>query len=189
MKSEVSRLAAGYGAIMRELFGGETPGAIFVNTIFQVLHIYDDLVDRDKELPEEDIHRVFWMALFDLPLDPFYRKHEPLLRPVLMNSILNWKVANLMERKSPEKRHLGIAWILRGSYIDLISMALACERGLDYAVNAGQLLRDWAHSETFEVYLTNLKQEQEARDVRLRPQSSGPNSDSERPSSGESVNR
>jgi hypothetical protein len=160
---EIEKLQQANFPFFEKLFGGRTPGCLFAVLIFQVLHIYDDLIDKDNTLTIDDIHKCFWIALLELPLDPFYRQHEAVLRPILMNSIVNWRVANDMENSAKELKHLGIAWIIRGSYIDLLSMALACERGVDYAVNIGQLLRDWAHAETFEVYLTNLAKEKAAR--------------------------
>lgn len=151
-------------AFFERLFGGRTPAVIFIILIFQVLHIYDDLIDQDRPPSSEDLHKCFWIVLIELPLDPFYRKHEAVLRPLLMNSILNWRVANNLENSQEQnRRHLGVAWILRAAYLDLLSMSLALERGVEYSINAGQLLRDWAHAETFESYLINLEKEKAAR--------------------------
>lgn len=166
---ELEKLQQANFAFFERLFGGRTPGVTFVILIFQVLHIYDDLIDQDRPPSVEDIHKCFWIALLELPLDPFFRKHEAILRPLLMNSIINWRVANNLENSPVQNpRHLGVAWILRAAYLDLLSMALALERGVEYSIEAGQLLRDWAHAETFESYLTNLQNEKAARNGQSR---------------------
>jgi hypothetical protein len=166
---ELEKLQQANFAFFERLFGGRTPAVTFIILIFQVLHIYDDLVDQDRPPSTDDIHKCFWIALLELPLDPFFRKHEAILRPILMNSILNWRVANEIENsKEQDKRHLGVAWILRAAYLDLLSLSLALERGVDYSISAGQLLRDWAHAETFESYLTNLENEKAARNGKSR---------------------
>ena len=163
---ELDRLMNNHNQFLLRIFQGDTPGAKWVGKIFRVLHVYDDLIDKDRALTKEEIHQTFWTALVDLPSDPFFTKHQGVLLPILINSIVNWKVANDIEaQEEPTKRALGVAWILRGAYIDLLSMALVLERGPVYAVGVGQLLRDWAHSETFEVYLDNLANEKAANHV------------------------
>lgn len=167
-KAELEKLQQANFLFFEKLFGGRTPGAIFICLLFQILHVYDDLIDNDVDLSPDEIHKAFWIALVELPNDPFFLQYRATLGPVLINSIINWKVANQMESLTGVPRHLGIAWILRGSYLDMFSIALACERGVDYAVSAGQLLRDWAHAEDFELYLTNLMKEKAARHAKSK---------------------
>lgn len=163
---ELDRLMANHGQFLTHIFGGDTPGARWVGHIFRALHVYDDLIDGDRPLTKEEIHQTFWTMLVSLPSDQFFQKHASALLPLIVNSIVNWRVANDIEGdEAVSKRALGVAWILRGAYIDLLSMSLVLERGPEYAVGVGQLLRDWAHSETFEVYLDNLAKEKAANHV------------------------
>ena len=161
---ELDRLTENHYPVLKHFFQGDTPGCKWVGKIFRALHVYDDLIDKDRELTPEELHSTFWLMLIELPDDEFFTKHKLALLPILVNSIINWRVANNLE-KQVETQRLSIAWFLRGSYIDLLSMALALERGPLYAVEVGQLLRDWAHPETFQVYLDNLMKEKAANNV------------------------
>lgn len=163
---ELDRLRKNHTGLFSQLFGGMTPGAVYVTKLFQALHVYDDLIDKDKRLTPDEIHAAFWLTMIDLPNDPFFLANRLAIMPLLVNSIINWRVANNLERlEEPSEHHLGMAWILRGSYIDLLSQALALERGPAYAIQVGQLVRAWAHHETFEVYKSNLDQEKAAQNV------------------------
>lgn len=161
---ELDRLTENHYPFLERIFQGKTPGCIWVGKIFRALHVYDDLIDKDRELTPDEIHQTFWLMLIELPDDEFFTRHKLALLPILVNSIINWRVANNLENQVNEQR-LSIAWFLRGSYIDLLSMALALERGPLYAIEVGQLLRDWAHPETFLVYLDNLAKEKAATHV------------------------
>lgn len=146
---------------IRAIFGGETPGFVFAAKLCSVLHVYDDLIDRDKPVSPEDIHKIFWFALVDLQIDPFFQKHKSHLLPILQNAIFNWRAANVMESLATEG-DLQCAYQLRTTYIDLISNTLALERGFEYSLSVTRLLRVEMASESFETYQKNLRLEKEA---------------------------
>lgn len=148
-------------AKIRDIFGGETPGFTFAAKICSVLHFYDDLIDRDKVISPEVVHKIFWFALVDLQLDPFLQKHKAQLLPILQNAIFNWRAANELERTAT-KEDLYCAYQLRTTYIDLVSNALALERGFEYSLSVARLLRVELATESFDAYQNNLRLEKEA---------------------------
>lgn len=148
-----------------ELMKGNRAAADFIELIVDVLHFWDDLIDRDKPLPDELINRVMLDALITLPRNPFYRANFDPLNTVLMNSITNWHVATKLERSGDEYRER-IAYILRSSYVDMISTAALIVGGPSYATEVAEQIRLYAHSETWGGYLVNLRNETKAREAK-----------------------
>lgn len=150
--------------LLLEFLRGDKAATSFVVRVFRALHVWDDLIDKDKKVTDDEIHAVFWDLLITLPADPFYQAHLHLLSSTLVNAVINWNIANKMEREGNDKDK-SIAFILRGAYIDVLSAAAFIVGGIDWVNHIGPEIRRWAHEETFDEYLTNLAKECEARDA------------------------
>ena len=150
--------------LFNEFLLGNPEAIQFVVRVFRALHVWDDLIDRDKPLTDDEINSVFWDLLVVLPTDPFYTRNIALLSSTLVNAIVNWHVANKLEREGDDKDK-SIAFILRGAYIDLLSTSAFIVGGMRWAQEIGPAIRRWAHEETFDEYMVNLAKECEARDA------------------------
>jgi hypothetical protein len=82
----------------------------------------------------------------------------------LVNAIINWHIANKLEREGDEKDK-SVAFVLRGAYIDILSAAAFIVGGMQWVQEVGPAIRRWAHEETFDEYMVNLAKECEARDA------------------------
>jgi len=147
-----------------EFLKGNDEAVNFVVRIFRALHVWDDLIDKDKPVADDEIHAVFWDLLIGLPADRFYQANLGLLSATLVNSVVNWHISNKLERDGDEKDK-SIAFILRGAYIDVLSTSALIVGGLDWVQKIGPDIRRWAHEETFAQYLTNFAKECEARNA------------------------
>ncbi len=136
---------------------GNADAAAFLTTIVEVLHFWDDLIDDDRALSNTEINERMWQALVLLPRNRFYREHLNDLSPILAQAVLNWMTANTMENKvGGGGLDLPIAFIIRSSYVDLISqVALICG-GFQWAQQITLAARRSAHGETYPGYLANL---------------------------------
>ncbi|UIF90841.1 hypothetical protein [Cupriavidus sp. UYPR2.512] len=143
------------------LLGNEA--AVAFNLLFRdVLHAWDDLIDRDKPVSDEDIHRAFRSALVLLPANPFYRAHFAQLHPLIDNAILNWMAANAMEA-TESRTDKEIAFITRSDYINVFVKSLFLVGGFEHARKALPEARRHWHAEGFDRYLLNLEAEKAAR--------------------------
>ena len=150
--------------IVQDAVKEDSDAMAFLVAMAQVLHWWDDLIDRDKEQLDEHTHRMMWLALVEIPGNPFYRKHMASLMPILVNAIANWRIANVVEREATSsKDELQWTFITRSSYVDLVTMCAVLKGGVEHAVAIGPELRRWAHGETFKGYLENLSAEFRAR--------------------------
>lgn len=146
--------------IVEEAVLGNAEALAFLNAMARVLHFWDDLIDRDKEHVDAHTHLCMWDALVTLPTNRFYLDNMTMLQPILVQSIVNWRVANDIERAPKSSiRDLGFAFIIRSTYVDLVSMSALILGGLEHAVRVGPDIRRWAHEEGFNAYLTNLATE------------------------------
>lgn len=127
-----------------------------------VLHLWDDLVDRDRRPSDEEIHSAMFAALVEIPLNPFFQKHQDSLMPVLVNAVSNWKAANEFER-TDDKRLLSIAYVIRSDYANLLSLMAYLVGGPEWAAKSATLLRAAWTEEDFDAYLNNLAAERAAR--------------------------
>jgi hypothetical protein len=138
----------------------------FVRRLALVMHTHDDAIDLDAPLTDADLNAAFTLSLVDLPRNTFYSEHFDLLNPIVLNSIVNWRIATELERnEKPEDGDLTISFIIRSSYIDIVVMCALIIGGIDWAVTAGVELRRWAHSERWAGYLKNLKTEKAVREA------------------------
>ena len=141
---------------------GNRDAADFLATIVAVLHFWDDLIDKDQQLTDKDINDAFWKALIVLPRNNFYREHFHLLNPLLMAAIHNWSAATKLEREGDSgDKH--IAFILRSSYVDLITQSALLVGGPEWAEEVTPTIRRFTHSEGYEGYLKNLAEEESRR--------------------------
>lgn len=141
---------------------GNTSAVEYIEMMCNVAHTWDDLIDRDTVIRDEDINKVFFDMLIRLPRNDFYRKHFEHLNSVLVNALSNWMVATKMEREGGPYE-ASIAFVLRSSYVDLITQAALLLGGQQWACKVGEEVRLMTHGETFEGYLENLKRETDAR--------------------------
>ncbi|UDM08404.1 hypothetical protein LG409_05725 [Halomonas sp. NyZ770] len=134
----------------------------YVELVCDIAHKWDDLIDKDKLLDDNSINKLFFDILIRLPRNSFYRKNFDHLNSVLMNAISNWQIATQMEREGGGYE-TSIAFILRSSYVDLITQAALLCGGNQWACTVGAEARAITHSETYEGYLKNLALEKKAR--------------------------
>lgn len=130
----------------------------FLTTMFEVLHFWDDLIDRDKEVTPEAVNRSMWDALITIPENVFFQQNFSQLMPLLKTAIWNWQAANVMEA-SQDSLDKQIAFVLRSTYVDLVSMCAYIVGGRDWAHEVALEARRQTSSEGFDDYLDALTRE------------------------------
>lgn len=134
---------------------GDVDAALFLDAMVDVLHFWDDLVDRDHVLRASDINLRMWQAMVLLPRNAFYRAHFADLNPVLAGAIQNWMAANRIEADGrPEE--MPVSFIIRSSYIDLFVQVALLVGGYEWAQEVSVAVRRNCHRETLAGYLRNL---------------------------------
>jgi hypothetical protein len=95
-----------------EWFGGNQDGLNIFRLLIDLAHIWDDLVDKDKVVSEDDINYAFSIALVHLPANPLYKHIQSQLTPLWITTINGYQTANAFE-KAKDSHGLEIAHTLR----------------------------------------------------------------------------
>lgn len=135
-----------------EMFLGNQEAVAFMEIISRWTHLYDDLIDADKEIDKEFVHQVMWEIMVNLPINSFYRTHATVLAPVVATGILNWRGANDME-KLGSKEELYIAHATRYSINDLALIVLLLVGGPKHAAQYARAARLAFQRDTIAHYL------------------------------------
>lgn len=142
------------GQYLIHAFKGEKAAIAFFIDIIKVAHIWDDLIDQDKEVSARDIDDAFWRALIAIPCNPFFQRFQGELSPLMQSGILNWQLANKLQADSQQGRE--IAHVLRYSIIDMGTYICALIGGPDWANEVAPELRLRCQRDTLENFLKEI---------------------------------
>jgi len=85
-----------------EWFGGNTDALQIYQAFVDLLHTWDDLVDKDKEVSEAQINHAFLISLVYLQSNPFYRQIQDQVMPMWISVVSAYETANHYERTKDE---------------------------------------------------------------------------------------
>lgn len=106
-----------------EWFGGNEHALQMFRMFGDLLHIWDDLVDKDRERTEEEINHAFAIALVYLPANPFYKSIQEQIMPMWLTVISAYQVANHYQN-SKDEHGIEIAHGLRYAAGNIIAYAM-----------------------------------------------------------------
>lgn len=124
----------------------------FVQMLVRVCDVWDDLIDRDANVPAEAIHQAFYLALCGIPNNAFYRQHLPVLQPLMVSGVLSWWGANALERQ-PGRRGRRIAYVARSQIAEVITLAAVIVGGIDWARSVAADIKLLIHSDDPDEYM------------------------------------
>jgi hypothetical protein len=79
---------------------GDASAVNFILSFSDLCEVFDDLIDKDKPVTDDDIIRTLFTALVDIPMNPFFAHYRHQLVPVVITGINAWLDANKLERGS-----------------------------------------------------------------------------------------
>ena len=115
-----------------EWFGGNQDALNMYRMFVDLAHLWDDLVDKDKEATENDINNAFLICLVYLPANPFYRSIQEQIWPMWLTVVAAFQTANKFERDK-DKHGIEIAHGLRYSAGNIIAYAMLVSIGPEKA--------------------------------------------------------
>jgi hypothetical protein len=99
-------------------FLGNASAIDFINRLFDAVELWDDLIDKDVEISDAHINRVFGSLMFFLPANDWFIDNRKYYLPLMMASINAFHDANAMQdSESPRLRNL--AFHIRNFGIEL----------------------------------------------------------------------
>lgn len=83
-------------------FNGNQDALLVYQWFAHMLHTWDDLIDKDKEVTERQINDMMLMALVYLPSNKFYASIQQQILPMWMNVVTSYEAANQYEQNKDE---------------------------------------------------------------------------------------
>jgi hypothetical protein len=149
--------------LVRKVLRGYQPAVDFFMVLGTIAHFWDDLIDKDRQVSDEEINGVMWNALVTLPNNEFYRQFFDALNPLLVTAIANWQTATAFERGDNPRQHQ-IAFITRSDYANILIQAAYLVGGREWMLQMTPVIRDEWTDEDYATYADNLKKERAARE-------------------------
>jgi hypothetical protein len=119
--------------------------------LLYVGHLWDDLIDKDKPLTDEQINSGFSAMVAKIPMNPFFQEHVRELGPLLMSVILQWKDANKLEADgSPHER--AMAYMLRNALLQVMAFCIWLIGGDGWYEEAGDKFQRLCAAELGEAF-------------------------------------
>jgi len=134
----------------------QNPYAVqFIVQFSDACELFDDLIDKDKPIPDDHVVRVLFVLLTEMPVNPFFEAYKHQLIPVITTGINAWLDANILEKGSENDRVF--SYVLRDWYAELIAYVICLTRGRDYMREVSMDVRNFfTHHETLEQYREDL---------------------------------
>jgi len=136
-----------------EWFGGNEDALHVCRLLIILGHTWDDIVDKDKPISEDDINKAFLIALVYLPANPFYQRIQPQIIPMWITVVSAYQTANFFERTKDE-HGIEIAHNLRYAVGNIIAymmyVCLGSEKAKEYLPEMWKA----AVAERFDAYRT-----------------------------------
>ena len=136
---------------------GHAPAIRFCLMLFGISQTLDDLIDRDREVSDSTIISAFWQALIELPANPFYREHEPYLRPLMAAALQDWRDSVALERSNSEHNRT-LAFVLRDQLTSVVVQCAYLIGGESWMESVGPQIRGYFHDEPLSDYLNDLQE-------------------------------
>jgi len=110
---------------------GNSNAIVFCLDMIKAIHLWDDLIDKDNELKDEEINDVFTFLMVDMPMNPFYAVNQREIAPMMQNIILKWHTANVFE-KEKEVNDVDKAYMLRAELYQLFVLCATLVGGREW---------------------------------------------------------
>lgn len=119
-----------------------------VKTICAICDVWDDLIDKDVALTEQQVNEAFMRALVGLYANPFYREHQASFFPILVTGINSWLDANTLEKAAGEKERM-LAFFIRTYIFEVSRLAAFLAGGWDHLRRVSMEMRMHFEDETY----------------------------------------
>jgi hypothetical protein len=80
-----------------EWFGGNEDALNMYRAFADLSHTWDDMIDKDKDVPADKINQAFLTCLVYLPANPFYRSIQDQILPMWLVVVSAYETANFFE--------------------------------------------------------------------------------------------
>jgi hypothetical protein len=140
---------------LRGVLQNDMSAVVFCESLFRISQTLDDLIDRDKPVADSTIHHAFFLALIDLPSNPFYRANDVHLRAMMASALQDWKDSVDLEREG-DRHGKTLAYVLRDQLTSVVVQVAGIVGGYVWMQEVSVEIRRFFHDETLVDYIDKL---------------------------------
>lgn len=134
---------------------GDMDAVGLVMSVVKIADVWDNLIDKDKDVSDEDINQAFWLACVEIPRNPAFRRYQLDITSVFSMGIINWHVANKLQTGDDHAKQ--IAHVTRYSIADVSLYLATAIGGPEWAIEVGPELRLRSQKDKLENFLKEMK--------------------------------
>lgn len=120
-------------AAFEDIARGDKSAVEFLSAFYLWVHDFDDLVDRDKEVPTSFSVGVSLQLMHTFSKNSFFQKHQDFLMPVILVGALAYVVSE-DKRQSADVLERITAQVLKSQYADVFVAVAFVIGGFDHAL-------------------------------------------------------
>lgn len=143
-------------AFLQRVLREHAAAILFCEALFRISQTLDDLIDGDKPVTGDAVYAAFWEALIELPANPFYRQHEPFLRPLMAAALQDWRDSVTLERAGDHHGRT-LAFVLRDQLTSLVVQCAGIVGGAGWMRQVSAEIRRHFHEDALGDYLGEFK--------------------------------
>lgn len=136
---------------------GQADAIDLCNRLFRASQLFDDLHDGDQAVTKDQVHRLLWDVMVEIPSNPFYQRHFAALQPLIRGMALDWIDSCALERGTEHEK--SIAFVLRDSIGAIVSHCAYLIGGYDHMRTVSVPVRQHIFEESLTAYRQGLEQE------------------------------
>jgi len=106
---------------------GDLAATRFCMDLVFIAHLWDDLIDKDKDRTPAEIGDAFRVGLVEIQANPFLVRF-PELRPLMLSAMLKYEALLPLEQGSGHDK--AIAFTLRNGLLDVMAYSMYLLRGI-----------------------------------------------------------
>lgn len=141
--------------IIQKALKGNKQAFRFIEDLSYIARVWDNLVDGDKGSKVTQIDRAFWIALVEIPQNPFFQQYLFQLTPLIRDYINSWMDANRLE-KADNEHNRRISFVLRDLIGNIVMQCAYLIGGYDWMREVSFSIRKFQFNEPYEKYLEEL---------------------------------
>lgn len=121
----------------------------FLAALGAYVELWDDLIDKDKALPEDHIHNGMAGALLDIACNPWFQQHVTYLTPLLVQMVSAYLTSEELCR-DPDRKVRGVAFHLRNYPLEFYPAVAFLTGGMAHMRDMERKTRRFFAFEAFE---------------------------------------
>lgn len=118
--------------MFNDIAKGDSQAVEFMCSLHRFFHMEDDLVDRDREVPAQEVVTSNLWLMFAFSHNEFFQRHKTFLWPTLVTSALAWQASEEFKKREDICDKIA-SQVLKSEYLNVYLGVAYCLGGFEHA--------------------------------------------------------